>query len=199
MISGMLGDLLLRQRAAGHLAGAHDELASTGARERDGEIQIPEMTTRGGKAGTTMNSVDHFLDLCATITGAFAVALVDHDSGRMLGSRGGGPDFDLDVAAPGTGDVVRTQLQVMRRLGLRESIEDILISLDTQYHLIRPLHGGGGERLFLYLVLDRAQANLAMARRDLRMIGKRLALSLPAPGRRPLPVHPGILAGTGPR
>ena len=132
-----------------------------------------------------MSNIDHCLDMAANIKGAFAVALVDYDSGMTLGSRGGSPEFDLDVAAPGNSDVVRTKLEVMQKLGLRETIEDILITLDTQYHLIRPIHGNNEEKLFLYLVLSRAQANLAMARRDLRVIEQSFYMSVPAPARPP--------------
>lgn len=123
-----------------------------------------------------MNNIDHSLDMAANIRGAFAVALVDYDSGMTLGSRGGSPEFDLDVAAPGNSDVVKTKLEVMQKLGLRETIEDILITLDTQYHLIRPIGGNGEENLFFYLVLNRAQANLAMARRDLRVIEQQFSM-----------------------
>jgi hypothetical protein len=133
-----------------------------------------------------MSNIDHSLDMAANIKGAFAVALVDYDSGMTLGSRGGSPEFDLDVAAPGNSDVVKTKLDVMQKLGLRETIEDILITLDTQYHLIRPIHGNSEDKLFLYLVLNRAQANLAMARRDLRVIEQQFYMAIPSPGRAPM-------------
>ena len=130
-----------------------------------------------------MNNVEHSLDMAANIKGAFAVAIVDYDSGMTLGSRGGSPEFDLDVAAPGNSDVVKTKLDIMQKLGLRETIEDILITLDTQYHLIRPIRGGGEEKLFFYMALNRAQANLAMARRDLRMIEQQFYMATPKPTR----------------
>ena len=127
-----------------------------------------------------MSNIERSLDMAANIKGAFAVALVDYDSGMTLGSRGGSPEFDLDVAAPGNSEVIRTKFEVMQKLGLRETIEDILITLDTQYHLIRPIHGSGDEKMFLYLVLNRAQANLAMARRDLRIIEQQFYMTGPA-------------------
>lgn len=129
-----------------------------------------------------MSSIDYTLDMAANIKGAFAVAIVDYDSGMSLGSRGGSAEFDLDVAAPGNSDVVRTKLEVIQKLGLREGIEDILISLDTQYHLIRLIRGLPEEKLFIYLVLNRAQANLAMARRDLRVIEQEFHLNHPSAG-----------------
>lgn len=130
-------------------------------------------------------NIEHSLDMVANIKGAFAAAVVDYDSGMSLGSRGGSPEFDLDVAAPGNSEVVRTKLEVMEKLNLHEGIEDILITLDSQYHLIRPIRGNNDEKLFFYLVLNRAQANLAMARRDLRVIEQQFYMAAPGvkPGR----------------
>ncbi|GHA73860.1 hypothetical protein ACWEWD_36630 [Streptomyces tendae] len=105
-----------------------------------------------------------------SIDGATAVALVDYTSGMALGTLGGGKDFNLEVAAAGNTDVVRSKLRTMEHLGLKDEIEDILITLNTQYHLIRLLKGRGGNGLFLYLVLDSSRANLAMARHLLRRI-----------------------------
>ena len=130
-----------------------------------------------------MSSIDQALDAAAGIKGAFAIALVDYDSGMTLGSRGGSAEFDLDVAAPGNSEVVRTKLDVMEKLGLRgETIEDILITLGSQYHLIRPIQGAPDDKLFLYLVLNKAQANLAMARRDLRVIEQEFFMGHPSTG-----------------
>nr|WP_223190328.1 hypothetical protein [Streptomyces sp. TRM68416] len=104
------------------------------------------------------------------VEGALGAAVVDHSSGMALGTLGGGKDLDLTVAAAGNTDVVRAKLRAMEQLGLQSRIEDILITLESQLHLIRPVTGRGGNGLFLYLVLDRARSNLAMARHQLKRV-----------------------------
>ncbi|AOW90548.1 MULTISPECIES: roadblock/LC7 domain-containing protein [Streptomyces] len=110
----------------------------------------------------------------SAIDGATAAALVDYTSGMALGTLGGTKDFNLEVAAAGNTDVVRAKLRTMEHLGLNEEIEDILITLSSQYHMIRLLKSRGGNGLFLYLVLDSSRANLAMARHQLRRIESEL-------------------------
>ncbi|MFF4318943.1 hypothetical protein [Streptomyces sp. NPDC001568] len=105
-----------------------------------------------------------------TIDGALGAALVDYGSGMALGTVGGGKDLDLAVAAAGNTDVVRAKVRTMEMLGLKDEIEDILITLGGQYHLIRLMKGRNSEGFFLYLALDRVRANLAMARHQLRKI-----------------------------
>lgn len=104
------------------------------------------------------------------IEGAIGAALVDYNSGMALATLDGPGGFDLNVAAAGNTDVVRAKMRTMDMLGLGDGIEDILITLSSQYHLIRPLTGRGGKGLFLYLALDKGRANLAMARHQLTRI-----------------------------
>ncbi|MFJ6940749.1 hypothetical protein ACIQUQ_25335 [Streptomyces sp. NPDC101118] len=108
------------------------------------------------------------------IDGAIGAALVDYTSGMALGMIGGGKELDLNVAAAGNTDVVRAKVRTMEMLGLKDEIEDILITLGGQYHLIRLLRARGNDGLFLYLALDKQRANLAMARHQLRKIENEL-------------------------
>lgn len=122
-------------------------------------------------------SIDVALKEAMTISGALGVALVDYDSGMSLGTLGGGDWLNLDVAAAGNTEVVRAKMRVMASLALNDSIEDILITLGHQYHLIRPLvPTKGTSTLFLYLVLDRERANLALARHYLKRIEANLTV-----------------------
>ncbi|MBD0672323.1 hypothetical protein ACIQOW_17910 [Kitasatospora sp. NPDC091335] len=105
-----------------------------------------------------------------SIEGAIGAALVDYNSGMALATLDGPGGLDLNVAAAGNTDVVRAKMRTMDMLGLQDGIEDILITLTSQYHLIRPLTGRTGKGLFLYLALDKSRANLAMARHQLGRI-----------------------------
>ncbi|MFG2821461.1 hypothetical protein ACGFX4_18780 [Kitasatospora sp. NPDC048365] len=105
------------------------------------------------------------------IDGALGVALVDLESGMALGTRTTLSTLDPALAAAGHTDIVRATQQALAATGLdTETIEDILTTLTAQYHLIRPLRRSNGGRLFLSLVLDRARANLAMARHHLHLV-----------------------------
>jgi hypothetical protein len=112
-----------------------------------------------------------------TTEGAVGVALVDWESGMSLGTLGGGKYLDLEVAAAGNTEVVRAKMRTLESLRLNDSIEDILITLTKQYHLIRPLKNtDGNQSLFLYFVLDRAKSNLALARHNLKRVESELTI-----------------------
>lgn len=101
------------------------------------------------------------------ISGFIAGCLVDCDSGLMLASELVGK-FDIETAAAANVDVVRGKQNAVRLLGLNDTIEDILITLSSQFHLIRPLEGA--PNLFLYAALDRKVANLGMARLQVKKV-----------------------------
>jgi hypothetical protein len=90
---------------------------------------------------------------------------------------GGGKYLDLDVAAAGNTEVIRAKMRTIESLLLDDAIEDILITLGKQYHLIRLLKNSRDEQgLFLYLVLERQKANLALARHNLKRIENDLSV-----------------------
>jgi hypothetical protein len=114
-------------------------------------------------------NIETALKEAMAIDGALGVSLVDYESGMSLGTLGGGQGLDLEIAAAGNTEVVRAKVRTLATLGMEDAIEDILITLGRQYHLIRPLGSSRGS-LFLYLALDRSRANLALARHGLKRI-----------------------------
>jgi hypothetical protein len=116
-------------------------------------------------------NIETALKEAMSIEGALGAALVDWDSGMPLGTLGGGKYLNLELAAAGNTEVVRAKMRTMQSLNLNDTIEDILITLTKQYHLIRLLsNADGSHNLFLYLALDRTKANLALARHHLKRI-----------------------------
>jgi len=70
------------------------------------------------------------------LKGAKGVALADYRSGDCLyiESRIGN---SVKIAAKAGSAIVRAKLNCIQQLGLTDSIEEILISLNNEYHLIR--------------------------------------------------------------
>ncbi len=119
-----------------------------------------------------MSNITEKLNELLQIDGAMAAAVVDSGSGMVLGGVGSG--LDLEVAAAGNTEVVRAKLKTMKALGLKDTIDDILITLTGQYHIIRPF--ASNPEVFVYLVLDKAKSNLAMARMNTKSVESALEL-----------------------
>lgn len=119
-----------------------------------------------------MATIKQSMEEILTLDGALCAAIVDSSSGMIMGQAGSG--VDLEVAAAGNTEVVRAKLKTMRALGLNDVIEDILITLGKQYHLIRPM--GRSEGVFIYAVLDKTKSNLALARRKVLDVEKNLVI-----------------------
>jgi hypothetical protein len=119
-----------------------------------------------------MSNINESLEDLITVDGAMCAALVDSASGMLLGKAGSG--LDLEIAAAGNTEVVRAKLKTIKSLGLDDTIDDILITLSSQYHIIRPL--AATPEVFIYLVLDRAKANLALARLKVKSSDAQLIL-----------------------
>jgi hypothetical protein len=119
-----------------------------------------------------MSTIKEALDQLLNLDGALVAAIVDANSGMLLGEAGSG--VDMELAAAGNTEVVRAKIKTMKSLNLNDVIEDILITLGKQYHIIRPL--ASAEGVFMYYVLDKNKANLALARRKLQEVETSLTL-----------------------
>jgi hypothetical protein len=119
-----------------------------------------------------MASITETLNDLLTLEGAMCAAVVDSNSGMLLGGAGSG--VDLELASAGNTEVVRAKLRTMRSLGLNDTIDDILITLGKQYHIVRP--SARTEGVFVYCVLDKNRANLALARRKVQDAEKALKI-----------------------
>lgn len=117
-----------------------------------------------------MSNINESLQELMNLDGAMGSCIVDYMSGMVLGMAGGG--VDLELAAAGNSQVVKAKVATMQSLDIKGDIDDILITLESQLHIIRPT--ANHEDLFIYLVLDKSKANLALARRKVKAIEDKL-------------------------
>lgn len=94
------------------------------------------------------------------INGFVGASIVDIESGMPLASMSRRPDFDLDVASAYNSEMVKAKRKTIAALGLDAVLEDMLLTLDSQLHLIKLLEGN----TFLYLAAEREATNLALLR-----------------------------------
>ena len=119
-------------------------------------------------------NVNEVLQALKDCDGFVAAAIGHAESGMAMGTLGWGSDFNPEVAVAANSDVIKAKIRAMNALKLKGGIDDILITLDTQYHLIRPMKSN--PVVFIYLALDRKSANLAMARFQLEQAEDKLEL-----------------------
>ncbi|MCI1186773.1 hypothetical protein MON38_05035 [Hymenobacter sp. DH14] len=109
-------------------------------------------------------------DVLNDLPGLLAVAVVDINSGMALASHSNSPSLNPETAAAYNTEVVKQKQKAMSALKLTgENIEDILITLSNQLHLIK-LAG----TKFIYLAVNSRDTNLAIAREVLRSSAEQL-------------------------
>lgn len=105
------------------------------------------------------------LEEALKIDGAIAAAIANWDAGLCLAAAGGGSRLNIGAVAAGHGRVLKARM-ASAAAGASRAIQEILITLEDQVHLIRPLRRR--ERVFLCLAIDKATGNLGIARHRLQ-------------------------------
>jgi hypothetical protein len=104
--------------------------------------------------------VDVFKKIEAEVPGFIAASLVDLESGLTLGVYSVRPEFDLSVASAYNSEIVKAKLKAIKALNLKSMLEDMLLTLSDQIHLIKVVT----PQTFVYFAADRGQTNLAIVR-----------------------------------
>lgn len=109
----------------------------------------------------SQDELNRLLDnIASDVNGFIGASVVDLESGMPLASITTRPDFDLDVASAYNSEMVKGKQKTINALGLNAKLEDMLLTLDTQLHLIKMLSADS----FMYLAADRSATNLALLR-----------------------------------
>ncbi|OWP85039.1 hypothetical protein BWK59_02025 [Flavobacterium davisii] len=100
-------------------------------------------------------------DLKSNVPGFIAVAISEIKSGISYYTLSANPNFDSELASAFNLEVVKAQLNAINALGLNETIEDIMINLKSQIHIIDISENN---EYFIYLAVDSSRANLGMTK-----------------------------------
>jgi predicted regulator of Ras-like GTPase activity (Roadblock/LC7/MglB family) len=98
--------------------------------------------------------------IATDVNGFIGASVVDVESGLPLASNSMRPDFDLDLASAYNSEIVKNKMRTIAALGLEANLEDMLLTLDSQLHLIKLVTA----EIFIYVAADRHSTNLAMLR-----------------------------------
>ena len=110
-------------------------------------------------------------DLKTNVSGFIAVAVTEIKTGMSYTSLTVDPNFDPELASACNLEVVKAKMNVIKLLGLNQTIEDIMITLSTQIHIISLSANG---EYFTYLAVDSSKANLGMTRSLLKKYSKEI-------------------------
>ena len=104
-------------------------------------------------------------EMKTNVNGFIAVAVTEIESGLSFGNLTVDPGFDPELAAAYNLEVVKAKLSAVKALNLNQDIEDILITLSNQIHIIDI---SPNKKFMIYLAADSSKANLGMTRAVLR-------------------------------
>jgi CheY-like chemotaxis protein len=133
-----------------------------------GAFVRPSFAEPAERAGTIQDA----LERGRAVEGSLATLLVETASGNLVAAAIGAKGVDLEVAARATSELVRQKPRVEETIGLKDAVEELLLTSARRYYLIRPV--GSEDRMFLLLVLDRSKANLTAAQEELAAMEREL-------------------------
>lgn len=114
-------------------------------------------------------------DLKENISGFIAVSVTEVETGMSYSSLTLDPNFDPELASAYNLEVVKAKMKAIKALGLDQKINDILITLTNQLHILDVSEDG---KYFIYLAVDSSRANLGMTRAVLARFKKDITSKL---------------------
>lgn len=123
-------------------------------------------------AAERAETVREALERGRELEGSLATLLVETATGKLIAAAIGAKGVDLEVAARATAELARQKPRIDETIGLKDSVEEVLLTSTRRYYLLRPV--GSEDRTFLLLVLDRSKASLTAAHEGLAAMEREL-------------------------
>lgn len=116
------------------------------------------------------------LEEASAVEGVLGAALMDIETAGLLGSREVGPELALDEVAELCAELIASKRKTLRRLGLNDEIEDMIVGLDSYVYVIKlnPTH----PNLSWLIILAQDDVNIALASLALDSASKRFVAQL---------------------
>ena len=141
-----------------------DEIEALLAAPRPAAVAVPEIDPTA--------ELREVLERGRTVDGAVATLLVETRTGTVVAAISS-KLLDLEDAAGATAELARRKAEIEERMGLRESVEELLVTTTRSFYLMRPVDTG--EKHFLLMILDRRKADLDVAQDELAAIAREMS------------------------
>lgn len=141
-----------------------DELEALLAAPRPASVAAPEVDPAA--------ELREVLERGRSVDGAVATLLVETRTGAVVAAISS-KLLDLEDSAGATAELARRKAEMEERMGLRESVEELLVTTTRSFYLMRPVDTG--EKHFLLMILDRRRADLAEAQDELESIAREMS------------------------
>lgn len=112
-------------------------------------------------------------NLKKNIQGYIAMSICDIETGECLFSESLDENFDIDLASACNLEVVNAKLKAIDALDLTESIDNIVIHLETQIHIIDITPS---RKYFIYLSVDSTKATIGLVKSMLKKYKKEIEI-----------------------
>ncbi|MBB2911180.1 hypothetical protein FHS43_002445 [Streptosporangium becharense] len=119
-----------------------------------------------------MLGIEDCLTAVMAIPGALDAILIDQTSGTAVATGGGSRRPDAEKSAAGLSETLRATLDAIAVAspGGTVRLNDMIITTDGGYHLLKPLETVFNGPLVIYVRLDLERSNLALARHRLQAL-----------------------------
>ena len=112
--------------------------------------------------GAPLPHLQRLIEALRQLDGYSAAMMVDGESGLVVGGDHRVSNLALQTAATGYSELYRIERDLVDSLCVGDEIEDVVITLSSQYHVLHAV--AGRPSLLLCVVLDRNSTSLGLAR-----------------------------------
>lgn len=162
MPAGSLRTMVLPPATPHSIARDFQTLLLDSLRTLDEDLRADELAALNDDPDAANPVLHSVVERLRRIDGYAAAMLIDPETGVMLGGDGELSGVDLQSTAAGYGELYRLERSLVEQLGADDAIEDVVITLTSQYHVLHAITGQPS--LLLCVVLDRNSGCLGLAR-----------------------------------